>query len=207
MLGGLNHFRRENAGGAVKSWESFVKLSHLSADSRLSFNDIDFIARIGNIERGLNSGDTSADDERSFGNGAFTRLQRGVEADLCNGGAGKNNCLFGGLLFVLMNPRALLTDVCNLNHVRIKANRRGSFSECCFVHSRRARTDYNARQFMLCDCVFNKKLARFRTHILVILRKNNAGFFFNFFNNFFNVNRGGDIASAPTNENSYSLQS
>ena len=59
---------------------------------------------------------------------------------------------------------------------------------------------------MLGDCIFNKKLSCFGTHILIILSVNHAGFLFDFFNDFFNVNRGGDIASAPANKNSYSLQ-
>ncbi len=60
---GLDQLGRNNAHGAVVGGEGLVELGHVAADGRLFFQQVDVQARLGQIERGLNSGYSSADDQ------------------------------------------------------------------------------------------------------------------------------------------------
>ncbi|CDC70437.1 unknown [Candidatus Colimorpha enterica] len=136
VLRAVDHFRGQNAGCAVERREGLVKLSHLSADCRLFFDDIDLKSRVGNVKRRLDTGDTSADNKRTLHDRAFAGGEGGIEADLCNGGASEDYCLLGCRLHVLMYPRVLLSDVRDLDHVGVEACGSGSLSEGRLMHSR-----------------------------------------------------------------------
>ncbi len=77
--------------------EGLVKLCHFAADGRLGFNDIDREARVGNVQRGLDAGNTAADNQGALGNGAFARGERRVKVDLCNRRFAENDSLFGAI--------------------------------------------------------------------------------------------------------------
>ena len=47
----------------------------------------------------------------------------------------KDDCLGGSAESIFMNPRALLTDISNFNHVRVKTCLFGTLTEGCFMHS------------------------------------------------------------------------
>ena len=64
VLADRHHLRREDAGGAVERGEGLVEHRHVAADGGLALDEVDLLARIGDLERGLDAGDAAADDER-----------------------------------------------------------------------------------------------------------------------------------------------
>ena len=89
---------------AQSSVEGLVDLRHLPADRRLLLDDIDLVARLGDVERGLDSGDTAADHKRALGYGAFARGERRIEVNLCYCGTTEDDRLFGRTLLILVYP-------------------------------------------------------------------------------------------------------
>ena len=73
MPTGIHHLGAENSGTTVEGGEGFVELGHPAADGGLSFHQVDLIARIGNIQRGLDAGNPTADAQCGRGDGHLAR--------------------------------------------------------------------------------------------------------------------------------------
>ena len=134
----LYHLRCQDTGRAVQRRKCLIQLGHPSSDARSFLYDIDRIACLCDVKRGLNSGDTTADDERTLRDEALTRLKRGVQIHLCNGCPHQNHSLLRCLLHILVDPGAVLTDICDLHHVWVQSGSFSCFSECCLMHTWRA---------------------------------------------------------------------
>ena len=61
MASGLHQLGRDDAHGAVVGGEGLVQLGHHAADGRLALHQVDLITAIGQVQRGLDAGDTAAD--------------------------------------------------------------------------------------------------------------------------------------------------
>ena len=64
MLADRDHLRREDAGGAVEGREGLVEHRHVAADGAGALDEVDLLAGVGDLERGLDAGDAAADDQR-----------------------------------------------------------------------------------------------------------------------------------------------
>ena len=78
VLADSNKLRREDARGAIVGREGLVKLGHAAADSCFVLYQIYFKARLSQVQRCLNAGDTATYDESrayhviGLGHGPFT---------------------------------------------------------------------------------------------------------------------------------------
>ncbi|OPY08054.1 MAG: hypothetical protein A4E66_01922 [Syntrophus sp. PtaB.Bin001] len=61
--GALHELRRNDAGRAITRGKGFVQVGHHAADGRGTLHEVDFKTGIGQIERGLNAGDSAAFNE------------------------------------------------------------------------------------------------------------------------------------------------
>ena len=104
VLSRIDHFRREDTCRAVERREGLVELSHMTADGRQLFDDVNVVSRVGNIKSRLDACDTAADDQRALCDGAFACGQGRVELHLGNCGAGKDYRLCRSLGLVFMYP-------------------------------------------------------------------------------------------------------
>jgi hypothetical protein len=66
VIRALDHFRRENAHGAVVGGEGLVELSHAAADARFLLNQVDSATHIGEIDGRLDACNASANDQYGF---------------------------------------------------------------------------------------------------------------------------------------------
>ena len=62
VTSGINQLWGKDAHGAVVGWEGFIKLGHDPAYGGLGVYEIDLDSAVGQIERGLDTGDASAYD-------------------------------------------------------------------------------------------------------------------------------------------------
>ncbi|OPZ68613.1 MAG: hypothetical protein BWY81_00779 [Firmicutes bacterium ADurb.Bin467] len=150
-LRGLDHLRRQYARGAVERRERLVELRHAAADRRRFLDDIDLVARLGDIERRLYARDAAADHERALRDRALPGRERRVFQHLRDRRARERDRLGGTDRLVLVNPRALLADVRDLDHVRVEPGALGGPAERLLVHARRAGADDDAGQRVLAD--------------------------------------------------------
>ena len=201
----LSHTRSQDTGRTVKGWECFIELGHSSADTRGLLYDIYFIACICDIQCSLNTCDTASDHQRTFYNAALARGKRGIQHNFSNGCTGQNYGLLGSLFHIFMNPGTLLTNVCNLQLIRVQTRFFCCFAERSFMHTRRAGTDDNAGQMLILNGIDHFLLTCFGTHILIILCMNNTRLFADDVNNFFDINRSRNICTAVADKYSYSL--
>ena len=84
MICRIHHLRCQDAGRAVECREGFVELRHTAADCRLLLHNIYLISCFRNIQRRLNTGDTTADNQCALHYLAFAGLQRSIKAHLGN---------------------------------------------------------------------------------------------------------------------------
>ena len=201
----LYHLRCQDAGRTVQGRECFIQLGHPSSDARGFLYDIDRIACLCDVKRGLNSGDTTADDERTLRDKALTRLKRGVQIHLCNGCPHQNHSLLRCLLHILVDPGAVLTDICDLHHVRIQPCALSCIPECRLMHARGAGAYHDSAQPFFPDCLLNFCLTGLGTHVLIILGMYDALFLKRHLHYFLYVYRRSYITSAMTDEYSYPL--
>ena len=96
VLADLRHLRREDAGRAVERGEGLVELGHVAADARLALDEVDVVAGVGQLERGLQAGDAAADDQRGRVDLDEHRLQRLLLLDPLGRGRDQGLGLLGG---------------------------------------------------------------------------------------------------------------
>ena len=60
VLADLDHLRGEDAGGAVERGKGLVEHRHVAADGRLALDEEHGAARVGDVERRLDAGDTGS---------------------------------------------------------------------------------------------------------------------------------------------------
>ena len=104
ILSCIDHLRSQNAGGAVQRRKSLVELSHLPADCRFLFDNINFEPGICNIKSSLNTRNAAAYHERTFRDGRFGSRKRCIKVDLCNSCFSEYDRLFGSCRHILMHP-------------------------------------------------------------------------------------------------------
>ena len=138
MLCSVHHFRREDAGCTVERWKRLVELRHFSANSRRLFDNIYLVTCVCNIERRLNARNTAADHERPFYDGTLPCRQGRVQIQLGDRRLCQYDRLFRALSLIFMDPRALFTDICDLDHIRIQSRCRCRLAKRRFMHPRRA---------------------------------------------------------------------
>ena len=205
VCGSLHHFRGQNTCGAVEGRERLIELAHTAADAGGLLYDIDFIACVCNVERGLDACNTAADDERALCYAAFAREQRRVKIDLCDSRSGKDDGLFGRFFHVLVDPGAVLTDVCNLDHVRVEAGSFRRFAESRLVHTRGAGTNHKTGQVFFADGFDDLRLADLGAHVLIIFRVHDTRFMTDHFYDFLYIYRSCDVAAAMAHKYTNSL--
>ena len=205
MLCNVNHLRSQDTSCTVEGGERFVELSHLTADRRILFYDINGEACVGNVKRGLNAGDTAADNQCAFCYRGFTGGEGCVEVNLCNGCLTEDDCFFGTGQDVLMYPRALFADVCDFNHVGVETCSCRGLTECCFMHSGGAGANNDTSQFIIGNGLLDNILSCLRTHILIIGGKNDTGFVFQGIGYRLYIDCTRDITTTPTDKNTNSL--
>ena len=81
MRADVHHLRSENAGGTIQRREGLVELSHVSAEGRFAFHQINVETRVGNLQCALNPGDASAHHKRGRVNRNGDRLKRRILPD------------------------------------------------------------------------------------------------------------------------------
>lgn len=117
VLSRVDHLRGQDARRAVEGREGLVELRHLTADSRLCLDDVDRESGVGDVERGLDTRDTAAYNERALCDGRLAGGERRVEIDLSYRRLAEDYSLGGSGELVLVYPRALLADVRDLEHI------------------------------------------------------------------------------------------
>ena len=172
----IHHFRCQNAGSAVQGREGLVQLGHFAADRGLGFHNIHREAGIGNIQRRLNAGNTSANHKGPFGDRTFTGGKGCVQIHFGHSRFGKDDGLFGAYRHFLMYPGALLPDVGNFHHIGVEPGGRRRFAECGLVHPGRAGADHDAGQFVFLNGLLDHFLSGLRAHILIMGGKDHTGF-------------------------------
>ena len=172
-------------------------MGHAAADGGRFFYDIYLIARLSHVQRGLNTGDAAADDQRALGYRTGARGERRVALYLGDGGARQNDRLIGGFVHFLMNPGALLADVGDLHHIGVQSRQHRGLAEGRFMHTGRTGADHHAVQIVFLDGAADHALSVFRAHVLIIGAEDNAGFRFHRFRHAFYIDGRRDIASAP----------
>ena len=111
-------------------------------------HDIYLVAGICDVQRSLNTGDTAADYQGALGYAAFARAAGARSGcTLATAARAEDDGLFGSLFLILVNPGALLTDVCDFHHVGVQAGVCRSLAEGGFMHTRGTGTDNDACQF------------------------------------------------------------
>ena len=205
ILGTVHHLWCQNAGSAVQGWEGLINLGHLAANGGLLFHNVHLKACIRNIQCGLDSGNAAADDQRTLFHRTGSGLQGRIQHNLCNGSSAQDDGLFRSLRFILMNPRALLSDVGNLYHIGIQASLFTGFAEGVFVHSGRTGTHHNTSKTKLTHLLLNQILAGLGAHILIICGEHNAGFLAECLRNRLHVHRCCNVTAAPADKNAYLL--
>ena len=131
------HFRCQDTGRAVQCRECLIDLCHLTADGRFLFDDVYRIAGFCNIQSSLDTCDTAADDQSTLGYRTFAGDQRGIQQNLCNCCTSEDDCLCGCLRNILVDPRALFTNICDFQHVGVQACCCNSLTESCLMHTGR----------------------------------------------------------------------
>ena len=205
VLSHVHHLGGQDTGGAVQRGERLIQLSHLTTDGGLLLNDVHLKTGVGNIQSGLDTGDTTADDQRTLGHGRLTGDQGGVQVDLSHRRLTQNNSLLGTAEHILMYPGALLADIRDFNHVGVDAGRRRSLAEGGLVHTGRARTHHDACQVMLLYSIDDHVLTGLRAHILIIGGKDHTGLVLQGIGNRLHVHSAGNVTAAPTYKNANSL--
>ena len=206
VLRRFHHFGGEDTGRAVQRGERLIQLRHLAADGGRLFHDVHLVARVGNVQRGLNARDAAADDQRALDDRALPGLERRVEMQFGDGGLGEDDRLFGALRHIPVDPRALLADVGDFHHVRVQARGLRRLAEGRLVHARRAGADHDAREAVFANGLADARLAAFGAHILIVCREYDARLMAGRFRHSLDVHGGRDIAAAPTDKNADFLQ-
>ena len=201
----VHHFWGQNTGRTVERGEGLIELSHLSADCRFCFDNINREACVGNVKRGLNSGDTAADNKRTFCNGAFTGVSGALRFTFATAALLRMIAFSGADRHFFMYPGTLLTDIGYFHHIGDLSPRQPPFCGRLPRAYGRAGTDHNACELMFFYCILYNVLSCLGTHILIIGGENNTGFIFKSLRNCLYINRSGNICTAVADKNSNSL--
>ena len=138
VLAGLGHLGREDAGRAVQGGEGLVELGHVAADAGALLDEVDVVAGVGQLERGLQAGDAAADDQRGRVDLHVHRLQRLLLLDALGRGVDQRLGLGRGGRLVGAHPGAVLADVGHLAEVGVQAGVGAGAAEGLLVQVRRA---------------------------------------------------------------------
>jgi hypothetical protein len=165
----IHHLGSEYSYGAVHGRIGLVECCHQTANRRLLFHEINLVSRISEIQRSLDSGNASADYKRTFGdrnNFFILRFKVPRTRDRC---CDKVLCLFSRcILFILMDPRAMLSQVSHREKVWIQSSLSNTLLERGFMNLWRATRHDNAIKVMFPDRSLDFILARIGAGVLVL---------------------------------------
>jgi len=106
----LNHFRRSNAGGTIEGGEGFIKLQHVTADGGILFHQKDLKARVGDVQGGLHSGDTAANNHHVGVDRSLPGFKFLVVAQPIHGSCRQTLVFVRGLVYIVCYPGDLFTN-------------------------------------------------------------------------------------------------
>ncbi len=198
------HLGCQNAGGTIQRGERLVKLRHMSADGRILFDEINLLAGVGQLERGLDTGDAAADDQDIGINVNHARGERRQKPGTVHRAVQERFGLGGAFFNIMRDPGYLLADVHDGQQILIKARGREHLAESLFVHQRRTSGHNNAIQLMFFDVIGDHFLSGCGTHELVIPGDNHIRQRGRKLGQFAHPNRLGYIQTAVANKNTNS---
>ena len=205
VLGSVYHLGGQDTSGAVQRGEGLVKLCHLAADGGRLLNDVYLKSCLGNVQSGLDAGDTAANDQGALGYGGLACLQGRVQMHLSDSGATQDDSLLGAFLYVLVDPGNVLTQVGDLHHVGVDAFQGSSLAEGSLVHTGRAGAHHDAGQLMLTDSGAHQLLTGLGAHVLIFGGKHHALLVGEGLSHGLDVNGTCNVGAAVTNKYANSL--
>ena len=203
VLRDLHHPRRQDTLRTVERRERLRQLRHVAADRRLFLDQDHLMTAVGDIQRGLYSGDAAADHQRLLGNRHFDRLQRLVAFHFLDQPANDVDRFRSRGFSFFVHPRAMLAQVGHLAQVRVQPRFGTGPPERRLVHPGRTGGHHHAVEFLLLDGLADQRLSRIGTHILIIGGKCDSVELRGFGRHLFTVDRSPDIFAAMANKNSY----
>ena len=123
MLQNGIHLGGEDTGGAVQCGKGFIKLRHVTADGGIFLDEINFLAGIGQFQRGLNPGNTAAHHHHIGIDVDHPRRQGSQKPGPGNRTVEKRLGLGCSFFNIMRNPGHLLTDVDNRQKILIQSGR------------------------------------------------------------------------------------
>ncbi len=202
MLADSDHLRCQDASGTVQRGEGLVELGHLPSNGRLPLHQVDFLAGITYLQRGLNTGDPCPNDHGAGIHWHLPYVQGFLKHHALHCGGDQPLGLLRGILSVGRDPGALLANVRHLKQELVKARIGAGATERRFMHQRRARgNDYSGQSQLLYVLLYHL-LSRIRAHVLVVARHGYALAATSKLNDLRDVHRLGDVCSAVTDVDS-----
>ena len=171
----LGHLGRQNAGGAIQRRERLVELGHVAADGRLALDEVNFLARVGQGQRGVNAGNAAAHHQHVGMDGDLLDFQGSMPRHARDGGARQGLGLLGGLGAVGMHPGIMLADVDHVEEEGVQTSGLDRAPERMLVQQRGAGGHHHAVEPELLDVLLDHLLARVGAHVLVVARQGDAG--------------------------------
>ena len=132
-----HHLGGQDAGGAVQGGEGLVELGHMPADGWFSLDQVDRETGVGDLERGLDAGNATADHQGGRVDGHVQRLERLVVDDPLDTARDDRLGFFGGGDFIGVHPGDLLADGDQLAQVGVQIGFLAGGAEGLFVQVRR----------------------------------------------------------------------
>ncbi len=170
VLGDLHHLGGPDAGGTIEGREGLVELQHVAADGGLLLDQVDLVAAVGDVERGLHAGDAATHHHHVGVHGHFAGFQGVMAAHPLNGCGRQRFGLARGVVLIHGDPGHLLPHRGHLEQIRVDPAPPAGRLECFLMQPRRAGSHHHPVQVVGLDVVFDHLLAGVRAHELVIAR-------------------------------------
>ena len=173
VLARFGHLGRQNARRAVQCRERLVELGHVAADRRGAFDQVDVVAGVRQLQRGLQTGNAAADHERLRIDVDVGRLQRLLELDPLDSRRHQRFGLERGRLDIFVHPRTVFADVGHVQQVRIETRVGAGPPERLLMQVGAAGGHDDPCQPFLLDVLLDDLLTERGTHELVVARDGN----------------------------------
>ena len=198
-----HHFGRQDARGAVQRGEGLVQLGHVAADGLQSIHQVDPVAAVRDIQRGLNPGDARSHDEDIRIDGNLLRRKRGMEGDAHDGRPDHVLGFLQGLIRFLDGPGYMFSDVGYLQEICVDSRLLAGFTKRGLMHARRTGCDDDPVQTKLPNILLDCLLSGFGTHEPVIPCNSDVREIFRVFGELFHLDLTGNVCTTVTNINPY----
>ncbi len=203
VLCAVDHARREDARRAVDGGEGLVELGHDPTDGGLLLDDGHLEAGVGQVERGLDAGDSAADDQDVLVDLHLVGVERLELARLGHGHLDDVPGLVGGRGDVGVDPGAVLADVGHLEEVGVEAPLVHAAPEGHLVHVRRACRHDHAVELLVFDGLLDGRLAGLRARVHDVFRVDDIFELKRLLGDGLHVDGGRDVAAAVADKDSY----